>query len=279
MLLIPLGLNNKWVDIYRKHQYMVNSENIYFNTLRLVNKHHKILDRDTFVEYYKNITNDIELKSHPIDIFIPNDDMDAGLENEDGETPQIVKVSHDTPEYKHIAERLSLEDLYATIPVEHPVHIAMKDKPGNFDKVVDDIVLYWAVFKFIEQIEVIRRTDIRNMKDIIDYTVTEITLDKWKSFIESKRINYKKIKKWMEDNFFGPDMDHTMDFYKDGPIKVDIMDLLNRLCTNIVFNNDIYIIISVYLILWLAKDDIAKGDAAIEKSDYARYVRDVIAKI
>lgn len=284
MALIPLGLDRKWESVYKNHQYLINSEKIYFNTMKLANKHHKLLDRESFVEYYKTILDDIELESHPIDMFIPNDNMEEELESEDGHTPQIIVVSRKTPEYKRIKKRINLEDLYATIPETHPVHMELKANPGKLDIVVDDIVLYWAVYKFIEMIEAIRLKDISVMKDIIEYTVENIDVKKWKDFLSTtRRIKPAKTEKWMNpDNYFGPDMDHTVNFYKvesvdNQAIVIDVEDLLLRMCSNIVFNSDIYIIIAVYLILTFSKVDIKAGN--FDNSPCATYVRDVISQL
>ena len=283
MVLIPLGLDNQWKPIYQKHQYLTNSENIYLNTMKLINNKHNLLDRDSFVEYYKNILNDIELTSHPIDMFIPNDNMDEELERQDGKTPSIMTVSRTTPEYERIKKRINLEDLYATIPAEHPVHIELAASPGKLDLVIDDIVLYWALFKFMNMIEMIRIKDISTMTPIIQYTCQNITLDMWKEYLsQHSRINEKKTAKWMNDNFFSPDIEHTIKFYaaesvENFGLKIDVENLLKRLCTNIIFNSDIYIIISVYLILSFSKVDIKEGN--FDNSPCATYVRDVISQL
>jgi hypothetical protein len=251
--------------------------------MRLANKHHKLLDREGFVEYYKNILDDIELKSHPIDIFIPNDNMDEELENDDGHLPQIITVSRTTPEYERIKKRINLQDLYDTIPETHPVHMELKANPGKLDIVIDDIVLYWAIYKFIEMIEAIRLKDISVMKEIIEYTVENIDIDKWKEFLSTtKRINEKKTQRWMDDNYFDPDMEHTVNFYKSDSVDnqaivIDVEDLILRMCSNIVFKSDIYIIIAVYLILTFSKVDIKEGN--FDNSPCAKYVRDVLSKL
>jgi len=282
MMLIPMGLDRQWTNIYKQHQYLVNSCNIYFNTIKLVNNKHKLLDRFGFVEYYKDILDDIELTSHPIDLFIPNDNMDEELENQDGHVPQIVTVSHNTPEYERIKKRINLDDLYATIPATDPVHIEMKKNPGKLDIVVDDIMIYWCVFKFMHMIEMIHLKEVSVMKPVIEYTVEHITLDQWKEYMASRRVNEKKIAKWMEDNFFGPDYEHTCAFYAsesvdNKAIVINVDELLRKLCTNIVFNSDIYIIIAVYLILSFSMADIMEGN--FEGSPCATYVRDVISQI
>jgi hypothetical protein len=283
MMLIPMGMNRKWDTTYKQHQYLVNSCNIYFNTIKLIINKHKLLDRDGFVEYYKNILDDIELTSHPIDLFIPNDNMDKELEAEDGTVPQIVVVSHETPEYERIKKRINLEDLYATIPETHPVHIELKKNPGRLDTVIDDIVLYWCLYKFMHHIEMVHLREVSIMKPIIEYTVENLDEKKWKEFLTStKRINDKKVNKWMEDNFFGPDYDHTCNFYKEETeenkgIVINVVDLLRRLCSNIVFNYDIYIIISIYLTLSFSMVDIKEGN--FDGSPCATYVRDVISKL
>lgn len=274
MPLIPIGLNNKWMKIYRQHQYCVNSENIYFNTLRLVNKHHKLIDRDSYVEYFKNLTYDINLESHPIDIFVPIEDNATEVDIENT-LPNIVNVSREVPEYKHISERFTFDSLCEYLPPEHPAYVKLKESPGLYDIAIDDIVLYWALFKFIDEIEKLRMSDLSIMKPIIDYTINELTLDKFKDFMSTNRINIKKVRKWTNDNFFSPNLDHISEFYLTGPVLINLDNLIGRLCSNIVFNNDIYIIISLYLILGIAKDDIKNNI----DTEYTNYVREVIAKL
>jgi hypothetical protein len=283
MMLIPIGLDRKWDTIYKQHQYLVNSCNIYFNTIKLINGKHKLLDRDGFVEYYKNILEDIELTSHPIDLFIPNEKMDEELESQDGTVPQIVVVSRETPEYERIKKRINLDDLYATIPETHPVHMELKKNPGKLDIVIDDIVTYWCLYKFMHHIEMVHLKEISAMKPVIEYVVENIDIDKWKEFLTStRRINDKKVNKWMEDNFFGPDYEHTCNFYQSESVEnqaivIDVMNLLRRMCSNIVFNSDIYIIIAVYLILSFSKVDIKEGN--FDGSPCAKYVQDVISQL
>ena len=283
MMLIPMGLDRKWDIIYKQHQYLVNSCNIYFNTIKLINGKHKLLDRDGFVEYYKTILDDIELSSHPIDLFIPNENMEAELEAEDGTVPQIVVVCRTTPEYERIKKRINLDDLYATIPETHPVHMELKQNPGKLDIVIDDIVTYWCLYKFMHHIEMIHLKEIGLLKPIIEYTVENLMIDNWREYLtNTKRIHDKKVNKWMEDNFFGPDYEQTRAFYQvesveNQAIVIDVDLLLRRMCSNIVFNSDIYIIIAVYLILSFSKVDIKEGN--FDGSPCAKYVRDVIAQL
>ena len=86
----------------------------------------------------------------------------------------------------------------------------------------------------------------------------------------------------MDDNYFDPDMEHTINFYKaesveNQAIVIDVPDLIARMCSNIVFNSDIYIIIAVYLILTFSKVDIKEGN--FDNSPCAKYVRDVLANL
>ena len=280
MMLIPLGADRKFEPMFKQYQYLVNSQNIYLNTIKLVNGKHRLLDRDSFVEYYKNILEDIELKSHPIDLFIPNEDMESELENEEGYTPQIMVVSHESEEYQRISKRITLEDLYATVPETHPVHMELKANPGKLDLVIDDIVLYWCVFKFINMVDAIRLKEISVMTPIIEYTVDNIDIDIWQEYLSQRtKIDEEKVEKWMKDNFFNPDYNHTLEFYskEDADIQIDINQLFPRLCTNIIFNSDIYIITAVYLILSFSKVDI--NEQNYEGSKCATYVRDVLSKL
>jgi hypothetical protein len=283
MILIPMGLDRKWATTYKQHQYLVNSCNIYLNTIKLINGKHKLLDRDGFVEYYKNILDDIELTSHPIDLFVPNENMDKELEENENTVPQIVIVSRTSPEYERIKKRINLEDLYATIPETHPVHIELKKCPGKLDIVVDDIVTYWCLYKFMHHIEMVHLKEISVMKPIIEYTVENLDEKKLKEYLSgTKNIRNKKVEKWMADNFFGPDYNHTCDFYQtesvdNQAIVIDVDQLLRRLCANIVFNSDIYIVIAIYLILSFSKVDIKENN--FDGSPCATYVRDVISKL
>lgn len=64
---------NEFASLFETTEF-ISQHATFFQNIRMLNGRHKLLDRETFVEYFKNIVNDIDLESSPIDSFIPADD-------------------------------------------------------------------------------------------------------------------------------------------------------------------------------------------------------------
>lgn len=263
---------NEFKQMYDNHLLYVNTCNIYFHTIRMINGKHRILDRDAYKEYYLNIMNDIELVTIPIDAFIPNDNP---------EMEGIFMVNRDVPEYEKIKKRVKLDDIFDTFPTTHDVFVKLKENPNLLETVTDDVFLYYCVFKYLDQIDIIRLQDISEMRPIIEYIVNNFSLNDMKGYLERKKIDEEKCMKYWEDILFLPDVNHTQKFYMDEPHDgfepFDVIDLTKRFMTNIVLKSDIYIISAVYLILTFSKVDIMENN--YDDSPCAAYVRDVLSKL
>ena len=276
MITIPNSTLHEFKEIFEKYRLYVNSCNIYFNSIKMINNHHCFLNRDDFQTYYLNFTADIELESSPIESFIP----DQGQLEQNDHVKRLFIVNRDTPEYQRIKKRMSLDDLYNTLPPTHDVVTMLKATPGKFDDVIDDVYIYYCVQKYLTMIDKIRLMSISTMTPIIEYVTNHITYDQWKDYLQSKRINLEKCDKYMTDNIFEPDFNHTIEYYKtphSGIDPFDVEDLIYRLCTNIIMKTDIYMIIAVYLILTFSKVDIENDN--FENAPCACYVRDVLSKL
>ena len=277
MFQVPQSTLNQFKELYDNHLMYINTCNIYFHTIRLINGKHNILDREAFDEYYKNITCDIELETIPIDAFIPNTEHDE----ENGNQIGIFMVNRDVPEYQKLKKRVKLDDIFNTFPVTHIVYTTLKEDPSKLDVVTDDIFTYYCVFKYLRQIEQLRVHDISTMTPVIEYIVQNFDLNTMKSYLDRNKIDEEKCMKYWEDIFFLPDVQHTKSFYLDethsGFEPFDVVDLMKRFLTNLVLKSDIYIISGIYLILSFSKVDITENN--YDGSPCATYVRDVLSKL
>ena len=127
----------------------------------------------------------------------------------------------------------------------------------------------------------IRLNMFSNYTPVIEYIVQNISLDDWKNYIVSKKINEEKYAEKCEDLLFNPDISATHNFYKkhekETTPEIDVVNLLMRLISNIVLKTDIYVILGVYLILSFAMGDF--NNDKIEDSPCAKYVRDVLSNL
>jgi hypothetical protein len=74
------------------------------NAIRMINGHHRYLNKEDFEKYYLNFTADIELVSSPIEAFIPDYE-----EFEQNETKKrIFVVNRDVPEYERLNKRMNI---------------------------------------------------------------------------------------------------------------------------------------------------------------------------
>lgn len=270
MFKVPDKTINEFRSLFENHRIHISACNIFFQNIRMLNGRHKILDRETYQEYYQGILNDIELVTSPIDAFIPGDET----------VEDLFIVNQLVPEYEKIKNRVTLDDLYNTIPMTHKVCMTLKENPNLFTTVIDDIFIYFCLFKYLEQIDMIRLKTFSNMTDVIEYVVDNISYDDIKNYLVSRRINTEKYNSKCVDILFNPDVAHTQRFYSEphGDIPAfDVVNLMMRLTTNLVLKSDIYIILGIYMTLSFAISDISNDK--IDESPCVKYVRDVLSKI
>jgi len=252
MFKITEGVSNQFKKSFETHRLHIATMNIFYNNIRLLNNHHKFLDRETYNNYCTDLLKDIELVTSPIDAIIPCDET----------VKELFVVNQLVPEYEEILSIMTLEKLYEIIPPTHEVHIKLKDNPNILTNVIDDIFIYFCIYKYLRQIDIIRINTFSNMKEIIEYVVNNVTLKDIKSFLISKKTDENKYEKYCKDILFNPDVAATQKFYSkqhnDIPA-IDILSLMMRLSSNIVIKSDIYIIIGIYLILSFSISDIVNN--------------------
>lgn len=271
MFKIALGETNKFKSLFENHRLHIAASNIYYQNIRLINGRHKILDRKTYEEYYRGILNDIELETSPIDSFVPSTDENSR---------DLFVVNQLVPEYKRIASRVTLDDMFKNIPMTHDVCMKLKENPNLLSTVVDDIYIYWCVYKYLDQIDEIRIRTLSNMTDIIEYVVNNITLKDLRDFIRSNKINPEKYEKYCQDILFNPEVSSLQKFYSEphGDIPaIDVVNLMMKLSTFVDLKSDTYIIIGIYMTMSFAVSDITNN--RVDDSPCAKYVRDVLSQI
>ena len=145
------------------------------------------------------------------------------------------------------------------------------------DDVLDDVFIYYSIYKYLERIGEFRIKEFANFSDAIEYVVENIRLDELKDFIKrGEKVDDKKVDKLADYVFFETDYNSICDFYEkeyEPSFRLDL--LLDKLITNIVLKSDIYIILAIYLAASFAVSDFKRG---IE-SPCVNYVREVLSCI
>ena len=285
MFIVNGNTASKFDTLLKHHMLLIATSDVYFQNARLLNGHHKYLDFESYNKYYKNILNDIELVTEPLDAFlpfIPDDDTNANMDEVyDG----MFVVNRVGPEYEKIDKRVTIEDLKATLPSTHPAVVAVIEDPNKMNNIKDDIYISWSISKYLQQLDSIRLAILSNMTPAIEYVVDNVSEKTIKRHLHSNKINVEKYNKTIKDLLFKPDVDYTRAFYetarKDIP-EIDVELLMQKLCSNIDCKVDSTIVVAIYLTLTFAITDICNMPNNISEEDYpkcAKYVRDVLSKI
>ena len=288
MFNLPDKTANEFKKLFETHRVQISAMDVFYQNIRMLNNKGKLLDRDSYSEYVLGILNDIELVSSPIDAFIPDvsDETDAPVENdsteEEDEDDSIFKINRSVPEYVKIKNRMTLEFIYEILPMTHPVVMKLKENNMLLETVVDDMFIYYCLFKYLDQISKIRLMMYSNTTPIIEYVVCNIDEKAIKNHLVSKNINVDKCREKAGEIFFDPDLMIMHKFYvkgheKDNIRSFDTSNLLLRLLNNITIKSDIYIILGIYTTLSFAMSDIT--NEKISDSPCIAYVRDVLSKI
>jgi hypothetical protein len=278
MIKIPNNMLEEFKGRFNTHKVNIAACNIYYKTMILLNKKAKMIEkknqlmitREIYESDFLNALSDIELVTPPTDAFIPGDG-----ENE------LMTINQLAAEYIEITKRMPVSLIEETYGPTNALVILLKKDPKNVDKFHDDLFLYFMLYKYLDQIDIIRLNTFSNYTPIIEYIVNNITLDDWKSYVKTNKINEKKYAEKCEDILFNPDIASVSKYYKnstdpDVP-NLDIVNLIERLVSNTVLKNDIILILGVYLIISFAMSDFNNKKA--EDSPCAKYVRDVLSKI
>lgn len=271
MITIPNKMLEEFTGRFKTHKVNIAACNIYYQTMIMLRKKNSdILTRETYEKDFLNALSDIELVTPPTDAFVPNDDDNSN---------EIFVINQLAAEYIEITKRMPVSLIEEIYGPTNALVILLKKDPKNVEKFHDDLFLYFMLFKYLDQIDIIRLNTFSNYTPIIEYIVNNITLKQWKDFMRSKRVNDEKYAKYCEDIIFNPDIAAMSKHYlnNDNFPKIDVVNLLMRLTTNIVVKTDIILILGVYLILSFAMSDFSNKKA--DDSPCADYVRDVLSKI
>ncbi len=263
---------------FNTHKVNIAACNIYYKTMILLNKkaktienkHGLMITRETYESDFLNALSDIELVTPPTDAFIPGD-------NED----ELMTINQLAAEYIEIEKRMPISLIEEIYGPTNALVILLKKDPKNVEKFHDDLYLYFMLYKYLDQIDIIRLNTFSNYTPIIEYIVNNITIKDWKDYLKTNRINEKKYAEKCEDILFNPDISSVYKYYKNStdPVvpELDVVNLLERLVSNTVLKNDIILILGVYLIISFAMSDFNNKKA--DDSPCAKYVRDVLSKI
>lgn len=288
MFKVPQSKMNEFAKLFRDvHRVQISGSDVFFANIRMLKGRHRILDMDTFNEYYKNFTADIELVSSPIDSFIPYDkepeDTPDEMSVEDLMNERLFIVNREVPEYKRIQNRVTLDELKGTLNETHPVMMALAKGEVIYEDIVDDIFIYWAMYQYIKQIEIIHIQIFSNMKPLMEYIVKNMTEFDFKRYLRTDKVNEEKAKKLSDMMFFKPEYRSVCNFYlneenvENNIPYFDLKNLVERLLTNVDITADSYIALGCYLIADFAITDF-KGSLP-EKSECEQFVRNVLSVI
>lgn len=274
MITIPNKMLEEFSGRFRTHRANIAACNIYYQTMILLNrKKSNIVTRETYEKDFLNALSDIELVTPPTDAFIPNDE---GSSKDD-----IFIINQLAAEYIEITKRMPLSLIEETYGPTNALVILLKNDPKNVEKFHDDLFLHFMLFKYLDQIDIIRLNIFSNYTPIIEYIVENVTLTQWKTYMASNKVNEEKYAKNCEDIMFNPDISAVHKYYKNATDedipKFDTVNLMMRLVSNMVLRTDIIIILGVYLIISFAMSDFNNKKA--DDSPCAKYVRDVLSKI
>lgn len=270
MLKLPSSMLREMASKTQTHKVNVAACNIFTQTIRMLTKMNELLDRKTYEEVFLNFLSDIELVTPPTDAFIPSDDGS-----------KLFVVNQIVPEYIEITKRIPMTLLEEVLSPASALIVLLKDDPSKLAKVHDDLFVFFCMYKYSEQIDLIRLDMFSNYTPMIEYIVNNITLNDWKSYLNTKKINTEKYAKLCEDLIFNIDITIVHKFYlnnenEDVP-KFDVVNLIMRLATNTVLKSDIYFVLGAYMILSFAIPDFK--NKKVDDSPCVKYICDVLSKL
>ena len=260
----------KFTEDVSKYKYHVASMTLLFEVIKMINGHHKYIDRETFNKEYAVSTRDIETDSYPLDIFIPD------LENE-----RTFLINRDVPEYQEMIKRVTENDFLIAFEPTNELVMKYKEDHSIFEDIQDDVFIYFIITKYLNKLDQMRLISFSITHELIEWVVNNITLSDWKSFISSNPSD-EKYNKYGFDFFFSPELARMQAFYnteeQSGDAACDINLLLRRIAASVNSAAESFVLLAVYQILSYAIPDII-GKDKVEKSPCRDYVENVISKI
>lgn len=270
----------KYKSVAETHRLNISANNIFYQHIRLLMHNHffSCVDRYLYTDIFQEELAEIKLQTSPIDMikFTTPTDLNSDVENEEDE--KLFVLNNNTPEYKAVIDIMTKEHVLELLNVTSAAAILVKDTADGYQKLIDDLLVNFCIYKYSEQIELIRLKDISNATELVQDVVNNITEKDLHNYLTAKKVNPNKVNKYWEDIVFEPELKMLTKFYSTNEtITCDLKDILTRLMTNVVCKSDIYIIIAIYVIFSFAMVDISNN--YIEESPCAKYVINVLSKI
>ena len=199
---------------------------------------------------------------------------------------EVNRTQEAFPEYFRIKNRVTEQELRNTLGETHPVIMALVNNEVTMDEIIDDIAIYWAVYKYLEQITIIRMQIFSNMTPLIEYVEDHFgTVKDLKRAIHVNKINPKKVGMYRNSlMFFGPDFTKVCECYKDAdkhpkiPIHFDLEKTIDMLLSSTDVKADRLIVLGIYLIASFAVSDFMQPDEVQDKR-CMDYVTNVLSKV
>lgn len=255
MFKIPPAKLVEYKQILELHKLYINTMSIYYTNTRLLINKHKYLDRETYLEYFREALNRVEMVSDPIELIIPNDGDD------DDDRP--FYLNHETQEWKDLTELLPLDVLLNSLPDTNEIVLKIKNNEIDPNDVLEDIFLYFCMYKFYDHVDLMRKQIVTNLSDLIEYVMNKISIKDIDNHITSKKIKQERYVKNCKDIIFTPEFTMLWNFFKDKDklkdinIKpFDVRELMMLLTSNIDTKTDILVILGIYEIISCAMFDI-----------------------
>lgn len=255
MFKIPPAKLVEYKQILELHKLYINTMSIYYTNTRLLINKHKYLDRETYLEYFREALNRVEMVSDPIELIIPNDGDD------DDDRP--FYLNHETQEWKDLTELLPLDVLLNSLPDTNEIVLKIKNNEIDPNDVLEDIFLYFCMYKFYDHVDLMRKQIVTNLSDLIEYVMNKISIKDIDNHITSKKIKQERYVKNCKDIIFTPEFTMLWNFFKDKDklkdtnIKpFDARELMMLLTSNIDTKTDILVILGIYEIISCAMFDI-----------------------
>ena len=255
MFKIPPAKLVEYKQILELHKLYINTMSIYYTNTRLLINKHKYLDRETYLEYFREALNRVEMVSDPIELIIPNDGDD------DDDRP--FYLNHETQEWKDLTELLPLDVLLNSLPDTNEIVLKIKNNEIDPNDVLEDIFLYFCMYKFYDHVDLMRKQIVTNLSDLIEYVMNKISIKDIDNHRTSKKIKQERYVKNCKDIIFTPEFTMLWNFFKDKDklkdinIKpFDVRELMMLLTSNIDTKTDILVILGIYEIISCAMFDI-----------------------
>lgn len=278
-MFILSGLDNKKMkEVWNTHRLGVVGLNIYYHNIRaLKQRTFQFITQETYDSYFAGILHDINLESSPVDTIIPNDSPD-----EQAAYQSLFSVNTEIPEYDRVRKRITLDDIYQTLPETNDTRVKMTEHPEALPNLVDEIFVYFVIENYKYFIDEGHLEMLSNMKETLEWVADNVDEKTIKSFIHTTKINYKKLNEKLKNATFFPEYKRTKIFYEEphGDIPaIDIETLLGLLFTNCDTETDMVIVTAIYMILSYAMPDIDNANV-VPTTDmrHVNYIKNVISK-